>query len=191
MAEIRCILYTRLYNITLSDPKNHMSFLIEISLLLAFSLLLKKLRYIVEEVLSSLRPRVFFLWKLALREQKLCWLHFTLKYICTWNNYIILHKYNFKKRVTKNLLFISGGILNPNLTGQMNADGVKLIAIADCLYPYNPTVDVEYSIQVIIMVIEISVFRSVLSFSNLFGAWTYMYLLVSWSIQKKYSKTHL
>lgn len=65
-------------------------------------------------------------------------------------------EYNFWKRVTKNInyLFISGGNLSPlNLTGQTNADGVKLTAIADCLYPYYPIVDVEYSIQVIILMV--------------------------------------
>lgn len=43
---------------------------------------------------------------------------------------------------------VFSGILSPlNLTSQTNADGVKLTAIADCLYPYYPIVDVEYSIQ--------------------------------------------
>lgn len=42
---------------------------------------------------------------------------------------------------------IYSGISNLNLTSEINADGVKLTAIADCLYPYDPIVDVQYSIE--------------------------------------------
>lgn len=44
---------------------------------------------------------------------------------------------------------ILGGILdNINLSSRKHADGVRLTATADCLYPNNPTVNVQYREQV-------------------------------------------
>lgn len=49
----------------------------------------------------------------------------------------------------QNLSSISGGFTSGlGLTSQKDSNGVKLIATADCLYPYYPFVDVMYSYQV-------------------------------------------
>lgn len=44
-----------------------------------------------------------------------------------------------------NITIYSGISGTPNLTGQENGNGVKLTGIAECLYPYDPTVHVQYS----------------------------------------------
>lgn len=44
---------------------------------------------------------------------------------------------------------ILGGISdNINLSGRKHANGGRLTATADCLYPYNPMVNVQYREQV-------------------------------------------